>query len=382
MKKSKVFSVLRRGVAGVLVVFLLVFLPTLGLRSDENLTLIYNAFVGAKSKYQGMIEIWNIDTFESGTVSKISILNDYAKTFQKDNKGLYFIVRNVTETECGYMLASGQKPDMFSCSYGVASELADYVDVFSDSEIDLLSNFKNAGMNLNGELSGVAWCSGAYFLISTNQSLEKANVDTEKPVSLLDLSLSLGYEKENKNYKTTVYSLGYGCHKYIMPQVALSSYNDNGELSISDLSINLEESKQSSYSAYCNFIAGKSVVLLGTQRDVVRMKNREKLGKASDVIFEPLTKFTDLVQFMFLTKCEDKTKREYMEKFVRFVLEKNQQTKLLEKSLFPVTSIDKNGLNLSVMQDIILENIESFRVFNVLMSKDEIERLQSDSIKK
>jgi len=305
MKKNKIFAMIRRGLAGVLVIFLILFLPTIGLRSDENLSLIYNAFVGAKSKYQGMIEIWNIDSFESGSVSKTKLLSDYAKEFQKENKGLYFMIRNVTESECLNMLADGQQPDMFSCSYGIFSQIKDFADLYSNLEFGLYDNFKNAGREKEGRLIAVAWCTGSYFLISTNDRLDKAKIDVESQPKLLNIALSSGYEILGKNSVTKIYSLGYGSHKYLLPQLSLATYNDNGALSISDLSLNTSDINQTSYSAYCNFIAGKTVMLLGTQRDVVRILNREKLGKVSDVIVEPLTKFTDLVQFFVLSKTED-----------------------------------------------------------------------------
>ena len=40
---------------------------------------IYGVFLGNKSKYQGIIEIWNIDSFEAGNRSKTSLLNEISK---------------------------------------------------------------------------------------------------------------------------------------------------------------------------------------------------------------------------------------------------------------------------------------------------------------
>ena len=70
-----------------------------------------------------MIEIWNIDTFEGANVSKTKLISQIANEFQTENKGVYFMVRNVTESECANLIASGQLPDIFSCSYGVAESV-------------------------------------------------------------------------------------------------------------------------------------------------------------------------------------------------------------------------------------------------------------------
>ena len=111
----------------VLSLVLLVYLPLVSIKKDENLVLIYEGFIGKKSEYEGMIEIWNIDTFEAVNVSKTQLLAIASKNFQKENKGLYFMIRNLSETECLNLLKSGQKPDLFSCSYGVSDKIKDWV---------------------------------------------------------------------------------------------------------------------------------------------------------------------------------------------------------------------------------------------------------------
>ena len=86
MKKKKVFKYLKRMFISIVAIVLIVCLPSVKLKENDDLAKIYSIFLGAKSKYQGIIEIWNIDGFESGKVSKDKILNNIAEKFQEKNK--------------------------------------------------------------------------------------------------------------------------------------------------------------------------------------------------------------------------------------------------------------------------------------------------------
>ena len=91
-------NVIKRLILSVFVIVLVVMLPMVDLKADNNIELIYRSFIGKKSDYLGFIEIWNIDTFESGGESKYEMLQTVAKEYQKENKGTYVIVRNITES--------------------------------------------------------------------------------------------------------------------------------------------------------------------------------------------------------------------------------------------------------------------------------------------
>ena len=372
MKKKKVWFVLRRVIAGVVAVILFIFLPFVGEANNENMSFIYNVFVGAKSKYQGILEIWNIDTFETGKKSKTSLLTEIGNVFQKKNKGVYLMVRNVTENECLNLLKDGAMPDLFSCSYGVAEKIKDYTQPISSNCDGVAENLLTAG-KVNDVQMAVPWCFGSYYLISTQSALEKAGkVEFD---SLVNIALDCGYEKHNKKNTSVVYSLVFGMGKYLCPQTALSSYYDKGALKILNNSINLGSVSGTSYSAYCRYVAGESVVLLGTQRDVIRMKNREANGKVSDVKIEPLLKFSDLVQFVFSAKNNDETKNDCKEKFISFLVQTMAQEIIAESGVF---SVIKTG----VMQDIPFDKIGIYKVFNVFVSESEIKELREKSIEK
>ena len=179
----------------------------------------------------------------------------------------------------------------------------------------------------------------------------------------------LGYKKNLKNKTEIVYSLSFGEGDYLCPQKAISSYYNEGALNLKETSINKDSAKGTSYSAYCRFVANESTILLGTNRDVERMNKRLVQGKVEDVVFEPLTKFTDLVQFVFLAKGENAQKNICKQKFVDVLTGVDFQEKVVESGLY---SVAKTG----VMQDIPFEIIEDYDVFNVFITKNEIEKLR------
>ncbi len=375
MKKSKkAIKIVLRSVYFLLTVVLLVTLPLVGLKKDENLEMIYGTFVGKKSKYQGMIEIWNIDSYEGGTASKTSFLKKQASIFQKQNKGLYVLVRNLSEQECKNLLMQGEKPDLFSCSYGVASELKSYLDPFSVPFQNLLENFLGAG-KVGGEQYAVPWCFANYFLISTKQHLLNAKVENIDNVKLKDIALSAGYVKKGKKSDKTIYSLGLGAKKYLLPNLAFMSYTNNGLSSISETAIIENITSETPYSVYSKFIAGDISVLFGTNRDVFRILNRVNLGKMSDAIIEPATSGTDLIQFLLMSKCGDETKRQYVNLLAKFVCEAGEKI-FDETGLFSCGKSEYNKNKLGVMQDITLDKIKSYKPNNIFLTKSEIEILQ------
>ena len=354
MKKKKIFKFIFRILVGIFAIILILTLPFIGVGISDDFSFISSKFVGSKSKYQGIIEVWNIDTFESGTNPKTNYLNTVAQSFQKQNKGLYILVRNLTEYECMNLLSQGVKPNIFSCSYGLSDKIKDYIQPFSKTDnLNVKNEFTEAGM-VDNELYALAWCLGVYCFISTDSHLTKAGVNLNEIIKLSDLSLSLGYEVKSKKDTKIVSSLSYGVNKYLLPKQAFSSYTNKELVTTSKYSLDENSDMQSQYSAYSRFIAGESVILLGTQRDIARMENRLKNEKISKVYYDYINSFTDLIQFSFLAKNEDYVKLEYCEMFAKFLTESKNQKKLSEIGMFPVTG-QTDVYNSGIMLDIILD---------------------------
>ena len=377
MKKIKnLKSVLFRILVFVLVVVMIVFLPSVKLKQNQDLENIYGVFLGNKSKYQGIIEIWNIDSFEAGNKSKTSLLTEISKEYQKKNKGVYFMVRNLTENECLGLAEKGEIPDLISCSYGVAEKLRPYIKEYSSIDENYFENGAKALILSTEKKFAVPWCKGGYFLISTRDKLEKAKIEDVNNVKLSNIAFSSGYVVKGKKSDKTIYSLGFGNYKYLMPQMALKTYNGNEVGLVSKYAYDEDTRGISSYTAYCEFIADESVILLGTQRDVFRMKNRETQGKVSDLILEQVFGFTDLIQFVMLGKNLSGDKLFVAEDFVRFLTGELSQNIILNSGLFSVTNIsNKSGIT-GIMQNIIPQNFSDYTAPRVFIDENEINNLQ------
>lgn len=370
----RVKNVIFRIFCFIIAFFLIISIPKMSNGINDNLDKIYGNFVGEKSNYHGIIEIWNIDTFESGSASKTSFLNVAAKDFQKKYKGAYVLVRNISEQECENMLAQGQKPDLFSCSYGVSTKIKPYIQDFGNHEFDLKTNFLEAGKDDTGALYGVAWCSGLYFAFSTKEALLKAGAVQDENFVLSDNIFNLGYVSKGKKTKN-VYSVSFARKGYVMPKEAAISYNKSEANLISELSFN-GEVKYSQYEAYVEFLLGNSIVLLGSQRDVVRLTMREQDGKIQDLITQPVLSTTDLVQFLFIAKTEDSLKLEYINKFAALLLSGKMQEKLDEYNMFSTINNLTQNFEIEVMNDITLEKLGSLEIKNIFLPISDINKLQ------
>jgi len=375
MKKlSKKFTlIIFRFFCLVFAILLFVLIPNCEFAINDNLDRIYGSFVGKNSEYNGLIEIWNIDTFEGGSASKYSFLNDVALKFQKRHRGVYVMVRNITEKECENMIMQGQLPDLFSCSYGVAEKIKPYLMPFEEYNFDLNSNFLQAGQDDKGNLFGAAWCSGLYFLISTQEYLKKAGVDFDNSYSLAKNAFSLGYKTTGKKPKN-VYSIAFSTKGYLMPKNAILTYNAQeaiiSELSFDDLKIS------SQYEAYIDFLLNKSVMLIGSQRDAVRLKNRVSAGKIVDVVMQPVFNSCDLVQFAFMSKSDDALKNKYKQFFVEFLLDRNVQRELSKISMFSTAKSVDYELEFCSGCVVGCQKLNDLKLLNIFTPSSEIKKLQ------
>ena len=109
-----------------------------------------------------------------------------------------------------------------------------------------------------------------------------------------------------------------GTTGYTKPENLYSSLNIN---------VSIEESQ---YEAYKSFVYDDSVSLLGTGRDVFRINNLNKIGRANASI-TPVDSYTDLIQYLGIIN-----KDLYTEEFVKILVSDEYQSELNKYSLFSV----------------------------------------------
>lgn len=362
--KKNIKKHLTRAFVLVFVVLLFVCLPLFKMSYEDEFSQIFGAFVGSKSKYQGVLVVWNIDSFESGTASKSKYIESVAKSFEKQNKGTYVLVRNLSEYKCLSLLQKGEVPDLFSCSYAVAKKIRDHVVPFSNfDDIEIDKKLLEAG-KVENELMALAWARGIYCLITTSEKLSLAGKTLENGQRLSSIALTSNYVIKKKDSEKKVASLCYGAGGVLLPQIAFSTYTDSGLEFLSTDIVPENSVSCSQYSAYASFLAGESTILLGTQRDIARMENRVKNGKASDLIYEPLYSKCDLVQFCLIGKTENNLRQTYAESFARSLVSKKQQVQIEAVGMIPVCS-GLNPYSSGIMKDIVAQISEDYVPFKI-----------------
>lgn len=97
----------------------------------------------------------------------------------------------------------------------------------------------------------------------------------------------------------------------------------------------------SSYDAYKNFLSKKTKSLLGTARDLARIKNREELGTIGACRYNFLGNYSDLVQYISVVDSGKTAKMLYAQEFANFLSSEISQNNIYNYGLF---SVCKNNI--------------------------------------
>ncbi len=353
-KKSRLFFVAVKKLTLVTILIglvLVVYFSYLFISPDSSLR---ERFFGKSAKYQGLIRLWSVDTFEGGCASRSGFLNDVAMRFEKQNKGAFIMVENLTIDEMTANLKNNVYPDIFCFGTGVAGYLKDKMkELSTEVEKALLPNFAMAGL-CRGKLLACPYAYGMYALLTSTARVEKAKKEVK---NLKDLALHLAFDVTTKRTTKHTYSLTFGKTDYVDAQkifsrsfdVGLSSLIENGVVDPKVIG-------QTPYEAYLSFTSGKSSMLLGTQRDVFRMENRVAAGVESDILIEPLKEYTDLVNYISVTS-DNKDVISVCKDFVEFLLSEEMQQRLVNIGLLsPRGKIYSEG-NMCTFEESASENM-------------------------
>ena len=269
--------------------------------------------------YQGVVEMWNVETFEGGVGSREAWLTARAAKFEAANKGLFVHVTTLTVEQAETKLNEGQNFDMICFSRGVGSVVKERLAAFTGSVSDIKDNYLISGQ-LDGKLYAVPLYSGAYCLFARTEQLSADR--------LLSDALTAKYTRKIGKNTVELQPLVCGFTPYNSPLSALALSGGKGKAKVS------EDTTQ--YQAYEQFVANKTAVtLLGTQRDMYRLSQRESNGKIDKLGFVPLTGYTDLVQYV-ATSANAGDKANACEQFTEYLISDVSQSTLVNLSLFSV----------------------------------------------
>lgn len=305
-----------------------------------------------------ILEVWHMDLFEGGRNSRADFLKRRAIAFRRLDTGKYFLVRSVTLHEAQAKLEQGAVPDIVSLSIGGGELFEPYARPYTGA-VNVRDDLLESG-KLDGSVTAVPWCMGGYILAAYEHAVAGATAE-----EVLENPFDAKYRPKKGTAACSV-----GLAEFNNPFAGLLAAGGGGSA---------RQEALTQAEAYSEFLAGKSGVLLGTQRDLYKLCNRKSMGTISPLLIRPLSGYTDLVNYLVIT-CPQPENAELCERFVESVTSDAAQSKLIELSLFAV-----NGQKLYSEEDYAaLERALAgeLSVPNVFLSRAEIENERSEAIRK
>lgn len=303
--------------------------------------------------YYGVLELWNVDTFEGGSVGRNLWLERRALEFEANHPGTFIMVRNMNEEQALLNLENGNKPDLISYGIGIGSEIVSDLTNYTGAvnvRDDLL-----VGGKVNGEILAMPYILGGYSLIGNESYMQSSQSGND--YDLLNNVLNFA----TVNNKDKIYSLSMGANSYTNPALALVL---NTVCEANENSIDEKINEYTSYDAYVEYVMGNnSSVLLGTQRDVYRCKNRENNSKMDANVYKFLGGFSDLIQYISIFNTDNKTKY-ICENFIEYITTEDVQRTLSAISMFSTLDIDiYSSTFYSEWEKVLAKNLNTFSVF-------------------
>ena len=257
-----------------------------------SLLVCFNKFNGTplisgNNKQLQIYEWWHIECFEGGGKSRKNYLTQLSLNYEKNNPTQLFMVKSISADQLQEALRQNI-PHLFSFSEQVAKIVLPYL-VACNKEYNIKNNFLESA-TYNKKLMAIPFIASGYCYFTKTNSKE--------PLSLYSA---------NNNFHSAI------------PILNGQSINDGNSLS--------------SYDCYTKFVNKTNIKLLGTARDLFRIKNLENLGRFS-CTYEPVSIFTDLVQYIGIT-----SNNKNVLNFVDYVMSDKNQQKLTDLSLFSTKHI-------------------------------------------
>lgn len=304
------FALVTIAVFAVAILALLWALPNLPQKPDAQ----------AKAGYKGVIELWNVESFEGGSGSRQSWLTNKSAKFEAKNSGLFVHVTTLTEDELKQKLADSQTFDIICFSRGAGDAVKELLAPLTVDCKNIRENMLLAGQ-FDGKQYAMPLYTGAYCLFARTSQLAEAD--------LLNKALTQTYTRKIGKNTVELQPLVCGFTSANSPLTALAMSGGRGDAS--KIAENITQ-----YQAYEQFVSNKTAVtLLGTQRDLYRLNQREENGKIESLGFCALSGYNDLLQFVGISRdCGDKA--DSCNAYLQYLISAEVQQTLTNLSLFSV----------------------------------------------
>lgn len=259
----------------VLILILGIYILSVGIKRARNHEIYKEPSPDTK-----IYTVWHVETFEGGGKSRLDYLKSVARSIEKDNPGVLFFIKQIDANNLNNELASSV-PDIISFGYGVGKIVLPYLCSF-DSTFNIRDELIESA-SFNNKLYALPFIVSGYAMITHGELTE---------------------------------NLHCGTTGFTSPETIYNGY----QLSLAEV--------ESQYEAYKDFVYNTDVTLLGTGRDVFRVNNLNKIGRANAII-TPIDSYTDLIQYIGVTKVD-----ENIIAFYSSLLSDERQHALSEYSLF------------------------------------------------
>ena len=130
---------------------------------------------------------------------------------------------------------------------------------------------------------------------------------------------------------------------------------------------------------YEGFLGNKFATLIGTTRDLIRCNDRVQKGTISNLVYNYLGDYTDLVQYMGITS-KSIEKQEIAKNFLDFVMQSENQKELTKVGLF--SCVEKEIYTDGILKDFEKLLSNKLEVPFAYLSTKEIEELKIENFKK
>ncbi|MDD4291607.1 MAG: hypothetical protein PHX51_05175 [Clostridia bacterium] len=272
-------------------------------------------------EYKGVLIVWHVESFEGGMGSRISWLKRKGNSFAKTKSGLFVEVMKMTAEQTVDALEKGERFDVISYPHSLGKKLAPYLAKYGGA-VSISNAYAQSGKSA---MCAVAYMCGGYALIARESTVKEYG-------DILELPLLSGEMTAGKS-------------KAPICKVVWGSNGNSPETAFAALGFTQEQTESvartfppyTQYQAYAEFINGRTVTLLGTQRDLSRITNRQKQGfEAVEYLF--VGGYTDLVQYVSV--CADTDMEEISQSFIEYLTSVSVQSSLVSIEMYNVCGLE------------------------------------------
>lgn len=345
----------------IICIFFLVFMPQI-VFNHNNYVLDINQYLSSNEKSKIILSLYHVETFEGGSKSRSKYLEREAILFNKNYPNVYISVTTLSPEQLVLNIKENNLADIYSFGTGVGEYLSGYLGSLDWS--NALPESDKLNCMMGDKLLCLPYIKSGYFLIS-NENLLKYNKKIEN-FDKIDNNYRLqSITKDRKDIKGV--SIGLGFSSSLSAITSLSA--TKGDYEVFD----------TLYKAYCNFVEGKSVSLLGTMRDMFRCKNREDKGSLSSCIYTPFSTYSDLIQYIAYVESNNSIKMQTAKLFIQHLLSTQAQSRLAGYGLL---SPCKNKIYVDDPMSFYEDEISKATSISAFTPLSEIEQIRLNAINK